>query len=188
LQEWLSIYTQVPIKTILQLLRIARKYKLNPLFGEITFEEIELGSWQAFISVDGWYQILNAQPTYQGIEFTNSIEVKEDVPIWMECTIYRSDRQYPITVREYFSELKTEHLVWQKLPRRMMRHRTLQQCIRMAFGIHAPEITKSAPVLSAPTKLESSLSRPRFLKNPQPENRIELVKAALKENKMVDAR
>lgn len=40
---------------------------------------------------------------------------KEDIPARMECLIYRSDQIQPITVREHFSELQTEHAVWQPL-------------------------------------------------------------------------
>ena len=35
--------------------------------------------------------------------------------------------------------MKTEHPSWKQMPRRMLRHRVIQQCARMAFGISAPE-------------------------------------------------
>jgi len=54
--------------------------------------------------------------------------------IWMECTIYRKDRSLPIMVREYFAEVKGEQAIWQKMPRRMLRHRVMQQCARLAMG------------------------------------------------------
>ena len=52
----------------------------------------------------------------------------------MECTIHRSDRVVPITVREYLAEVRGESDVWKKMPRRMLRHRALQQCARVAIG------------------------------------------------------
>lgn len=40
----------------------------------------------------------------------------------------------PITVREYFVEVRNSHEMWQKMPRRMLRHRALQQCVRLAIA------------------------------------------------------
>ena len=59
----------------------------------------------------------------------------DDIPTWIECAIYRSDRTLPMVVREYFVEVKQETQIWQKMPRRMLRHRALQQCARLSFGI-----------------------------------------------------
>jgi hypothetical protein len=39
----------------------------------------------------------------------------------------------------YLSEVRTDHAIWQQIPRRMLRHKTLQQCARLAFGIHGPQ-------------------------------------------------
>jgi len=58
-----------------------------------------------------------------------------DIPTWIECAIYRSDRTMPMVLREYFVEVKQETQIWQKMPRRMLRHRALQQCARLSFGI-----------------------------------------------------
>jgi hypothetical protein len=52
----------------------------------------------------------------------------------MECIIYRKDRSQPTAVREYFDEVKGEQAIWQKMPRRMLRHRVMQQCARLALG------------------------------------------------------
>jgi hypothetical protein len=57
----------------------------------------------------------------------------------MECTIYRNDRILPIVIKEYFEEVRTDHLSWQQIPRRMLRHRVIQQCARLALGIAACE-------------------------------------------------
>jgi hypothetical protein len=85
----------------------------------------------------------------------------------MGCAIYRTDRVKPIEVKEYFSEMKTEHAAWQQMPRRMLRHRAMQQCARLAFGITVPECkpsSNSAIALpgAAPSTVQS-LSGPRRL-------------------------
>ena len=58
----------------------------------------------------------------------------------MECTIHRSDRVIPTVIREYMAEVRHETEIWQKMPRRMLRHRVLQQCARIAIGIRAPAL------------------------------------------------
>ena len=188
LQEWMNTYSPVPTKTILQLIRLAIRYELNPLLGEIVFEEMNPENWQAFISIDGWHRILNGQPHFQGLTFDASAELIENVPLWMECTIYRSDRTHPITVREYYMELKTEHIAWQKLPRRMLRHRTLQQCMRLAFGIASPEHHLASSLSLAPPKPIQSWVVPTFTHKMDRNNRIDLVKSVLRQEAHRDAR
>lgn len=78
---------------------------------------------------------MHRQPTFQGITFDQSPESEKGIPIWMECAIYRSDLTHPIKVREYYEELKKDHPMWTQMPRRMMRHKTLQQCARLAYEI-----------------------------------------------------
>jgi hypothetical protein len=68
-------------------------------------------------------------------------ESNNQLPSWMECTIYRNDRILPIVVKEYLEEVMTNHPSWQQMPRRMLRHRVIQQCARLAFGISAQEST-----------------------------------------------
>jgi len=90
--------------------------------------------WQAYITVEGYSKILNSHPAFDGISFTESPEKMSGIPIWMECTIYRKDRSQPIVVGEYFAEVRGEQAIWQKMPRRMLRHRVMQQCARLAVG------------------------------------------------------
>ena len=73
------------------------------------------------------------------------------MPLWMECTIYRNDRILPVVVNEYLVEVKTDHISWKQMPKRMLRHRVIQQCARLAFGIGAPEsIVLQNPVMETP--------------------------------------
>jgi hypothetical protein len=130
--------TVVPKGVIKRALMTANRLKLNPLLGQINWELNIDGSYEIFIPIDGWISLIHRQPTFQGIRFHQSPETEHSIPIWMECTIYRSDLSHPVTVREYYAELKTEHQIWQQVPRRMLRHKTLQQCARLAFGITAP--------------------------------------------------
>ena len=137
-QAWITLQTGVPAKRILHALRTARQYALDPLQEEVLVTKYDK-DWQVSISVDGWMKIINEHPAFAGLTFTQSTEEKEGLPLWMECTIYRSDRTIPTTVREYMTEVRNESEAWQKMPRRMLRHRVLQQCARIAFGISLME-------------------------------------------------
>jgi hypothetical protein len=135
--------------------RIAKRFKLNPVLGHIAWELDATGDYEVYIPIDGWITLIHRQPTLQGITFSQSSDNENGIPIWMECMIYRSDLSYPITVREYYVELKTDHPMWQTMPRRMLRHKTLQQCTRLAFGISMPEIYQA--------KIQTNRSKSNFL-------------------------
>jgi hypothetical protein len=143
LTTWLSQYPQLGEATQESCLRLIAEYRLNPRADEIDLVQFEEGRWQVFITVNGWAKLINAHPAFCGIEFSEASELEEGVPLWMGCAIYRTDRIKPIEVKEYFSEMKTEHAAWQQMPRRMLRHRAMQQCARLAFGITVPECKPS---------------------------------------------
>ena len=123
----------------LSALRLITKHKLDPFADEISIQKHEDGHWQAFITIDGWSKLINSHPAFSGISFTESTELVSGIPTWMGCAIYRNDRVVPIEVKEYLCEIQTEHSVWRDMPRRMLRHRVIAQCARLAFGISVPE-------------------------------------------------
>lgn len=134
LQAWIDLQVMAPKQTLLALLRIAREHHLDPLKEEVTLALYDDSHWQVYITVEGYAKILNNHPAFDGIAFTQSDESKNGIPLWMECAIYRKDRSHPIVVREYFDEVKGDQAIWQKMPRRMLRHRVMQQCARLAFA------------------------------------------------------
>lgn len=138
LQLWLDQYLGITPYTQIQLLRLASKYQLDPLSDEVNLLETKEG-YLPFITIDGWAKLINQHPQYAGMSLRDSTELIDGIPIWMECTIYRNDRILPIVIKEYFEEVRTDHLSWQQMPRRMLRHRVIQQCARLAFGISTHE-------------------------------------------------
>ena len=134
LQAWIDLQVMAPKQTILALLRLARENGLDPLKEEVALALYEDTHWQAYITVLGYSKTLNRHPAFDGITFADSEEYRNGIPIWMECTIYRKDRAQPTKVREYFEEVKGEQVLWQKMPRRMLRHRVMQQCAKLAVG------------------------------------------------------
>ena len=137
LRAWIDLQNtnqkNPPTKSILHLLRTAKQYQLDPLQEEVLLTQYQ-DSWQISISVDGWIKLIHRHPTFVGVSFTQSPENEQGLPLWMECTIHRSDQTVPTTVREYLTEVRGENEIWRKMPRRMLRHRALQQCVRLAIA------------------------------------------------------
>ena len=133
LKAWIDLQIEVPAKTILTILRSMQNLHLDPLCDEIGFTQYDDGQWQVFITIEGCSKLLNQHPQFNGLVFTQADTFIDGVPEWMECSIYRKDRTVPTTVREYLTEVRGENPIWQKMPRRMLRHRALQQCVRLAI-------------------------------------------------------
>jgi RecT family len=134
LKAWVDLQIEVPAKTILTLLRMMQSLHLDPLSEEIGFTQYDDGHWQVFITIEGCSKLLNQHPQFNGLVFNQADTLVEGVPEWIECSIYRRDRIMPITVREYLKEVRGDNTIWQKMPRRMLRHRALQQCVRLAIA------------------------------------------------------
>jgi hypothetical protein len=138
LHLWLEQHQGITAYTKIQLLRLASKHLLDPLSDEIGVMETKEG-FLPFITIDGWAKLINQHPQYAGMSLREPLDSGNQLPQWMECTIYRNDRILPIVVKEYLEEVMTNHPSWQQMPRRMLRHRVIQQCARLAFGINASD-------------------------------------------------
>jgi len=139
LTAWLNQTPNTPEAVQHNALRLINKHSLDPFSDEISIQQYEDGHWQAFITIDGWSKLINSHPAFSGISFTESSELVGGLPTWMGCIIYRTDRVVPIEVKEYLCEIQTMHSIWKDMPRRMLRHRVIAQCARLAFGISVPE-------------------------------------------------
>lgn len=160
--EQTSMPFKVPNKTILHLLRTATKYQLDPLQEEVVLTQYD-NYWEVIISIDGWIKLMNAHPAFSGISFHASPEQTNGVPDWMECSITRSDRTLPITTREYLSEVRNDSDYWKRMPRRMLRHKAMQQCARIALGIGTPDFhnEKNHHEMQSPM-IENSISESKI--------------------------
>jgi hypothetical protein len=113
---------------MMALLVVAEQYKLNPWTKEI-YAFPDRNGIVPVVGVDGWARIINERPELDGIDFNEA----ED-GAWIECIIYRKDRAHPTKVKEWLAECKRGTQPWQSHPRRMLRHKALIQCARVAFG------------------------------------------------------
>ena len=123
------------------LLIVSNQYNLNPWTKEIYAFPDKKNGIIPVVGVDGWSRIINSHPQYDGMDFEVSEtmvqmpEAKSKAPEWVECRIYRKDRTHAIKVTEYMAECKRGNTKpWQSHPRRMLRHKAMIQCARLAFG------------------------------------------------------
>lgn len=134
---------------MLALLVVAEQYKLNPFTRELFAFPDKQNGIVPVVSVDGWTRIINENPMLDGIKFVYADEMKkmdddaQECPAWCEVHISRKDRAEPIIVREYLDEVyrpaykkdgRTFKGPWQTHTKRFMRHKTLIQGSRIAFG------------------------------------------------------
>lgn len=115
---------------------VAREHGLNPLTKEIHFMRDKRGNIQALVGIDGWVRKCNEHTQFDGVEFTDSLDADGRL-VSITAQIYRKDRSRPTSVTEYMAEcLQTREKAgpWQSHPSRMLRHRALIQCARVAFG------------------------------------------------------
>jgi len=89
------------------------------------------------VGVDGWSRIVNQHPQFDGMEFEESENLVGGVPSWIRCTIHRRDRRVAMSVKEYLCEAIRDTGAWQTHPRRMLRHKAMVQCARLAFELPA---------------------------------------------------
>jgi hypothetical protein len=183
-ENWYAQQETIPIKTMLTLLTHAKRYGLNPILGEIACDYSNELGWQVYIPIDGWVTLILREPNFQGMTFTQAEKEEQEVPIWMECTIYRSDRVVPMTVREYLSEVKTNHPAWQQIPRRMLRYKALQQSARLSFGISTPELNESKHCNHQTLDRDSITKQKVKSNNHSPQSSKELLKAKINQHKI----
>lgn len=121
--------TQTPASDaqLTALLVIANEYGLNPWTKEIYAYPDQYKGIVPVVGVDGWIRIINEHPEFDGMEFNAQ-------PDEVTCTIWRKDRTRPTVVTEYKAECERGTEPWKKMPRRMLRHKALIQCARVAFG------------------------------------------------------
>lgn len=138
-------------------LMVARRYDLDPLLKEIYAFPAKGGGIVPIVSIDGWINMVNSHPKFDGMEF--DFEERDGKLISCTCTIHRKDRNRPTKVTEFLSECRRNTDPW-KMEHRMLRHKSLIQCARYAFGFAGiydedeaekmKDITPSASNASAP--------------------------------------
>ena len=135
---------------IISFLLVASKYDLNPFTKEIYAFPDKRAGIVPIVSIDGFVTLSNRQESFDGYEMTWSDTIvtndgAKSCPEWCEIKVHRKDRAFPTIVREYLDEVyrpafkSKEGYVslgpWQTHTKRMLRHKTLIQGWRVAFGL-----------------------------------------------------
>lgn len=110
------------------LLVVANQYGLNPWTKEIYAFPDRQNGIVPVVGVDGWSRIINEHPQFDGMDFIQDDES-------CTCVMYRKDRSHPVKVTEFMEECRRDGVgPWKSHPRRMLRHKAMIQCARLAFG------------------------------------------------------
>ncbi len=119
---------QVSDAQMAALLLVANQYGLSPWTKEIYAFPDKNNGIVPVVGVDGWSRIINNHPQFDGMDFEQDAES-------CTCIIYRKDRSHPIKVTEFMAECRRANVgPWASHPRRMLRHKAMIQCARLAFG------------------------------------------------------
>lgn len=118
---------------LMTLVVVANEHKLNPLQKEIYAFPSKGGGIVPVISIDGWIKIMNQHPLMNGVSFTYQVD-DDKKAFSCACTIWVKGRENPVIITEFFSECKRNTEPWKTHPFRMLRHKALSQCVRVAFG------------------------------------------------------
>lgn len=155
------------------LLIVADQYGLNPFTKEI-FAFEDKGAIIPIVSVDGWVRIINENAQMDGIEFRYSEDMEtmpdgKPCPAWIDCIITRKDRKHPIIVREYLDETyqgKRNGYAgpWQSHTKRMLRHKALIQCGRVAFGFSGIYDEDEGDRIIQATEVKPNIEKPKTLR------------------------
>ena len=127
-----TVFKGASDEELLALVVVANTYGLNPLLKELYAFPAKGGGIVPVVSVDGWISMVNNHPQMDGLDFEDHRD-SEGHLIAITCVIHRKDRTRPIKVTEYLAECKRNTEPW-KMENRMLRHKALIQCARVAFG------------------------------------------------------
>lgn len=145
---------------LMMFLQVCHEYKLNPFIKEIYAFPSKGGGIVPMVPVDGWANIINRHPQYDGVEFVDDWYVDPTTQkrslVSTTCVIYRKDRSHPTRITEYMQECyQPSKDPWVKWPARMLRHKALIQCARIAFslsGIYDPDEAERIAESDEPVK------------------------------------
>lgn len=131
------------------LLIVADQYGLNPFLKEIQAYPDKSGGIVPFVGIDGWSRMINRHEHFNGVEFIGAGDLvtlpdARQCYEGLTCVIYRKDLDKPIAITEWLDECYKpagyrddgSKIVgpWQTHTKRMLRHKALIQCARIAFG------------------------------------------------------
>lgn len=113
-------------------LMVANEYKLSPFTREI-FAFPSNGGIVPVVSVDGWIKLINEKDDFDGFEFEEFHDADGKL-VSITCSIFRRGRSRPTSVNEKLAECVRNTAPWKQHETRMLRHKSIIQCGRVAYG------------------------------------------------------
>ena len=113
-------------------LMVAKEHDLNPMTEQIHAFPSK-GGVKAMIGVDGYIALANRHPQMDGMQTILNRDTDGKV-YSATCTIHRKDREHPTVIEEDLTECRRDTAPWKQHPNRMLRHKAIMQCVRVAFG------------------------------------------------------
>ena len=163
---------QVSDAQMAALLIVANQYGLSPWTKEIYAFPDKNNGIVPVVGVDGWARIINEHTQFDGMDFEQDAES-------CTCIIYRKDRSRPVKVTEFMDECKRGTGPWQSHPRRMLRHKAMIQCARLAFGYAGIyDQDEAERIVEKDITPTTQIGKQAAAGNVNSERRDELVKAA----------
>lgn len=119
---------------MLAFMTVCDHYGLEPFRGEIFAFRKKGGGIQPIVSIDGWSSIINRNPQFDGMSFDMELDGEGKINS-VTCTMHRKDRNHPTSITEFYRECNRPTEPWKQWPARMLRHKAMIQCARIAFGL-----------------------------------------------------
>lgn len=144
---------------------VANEFGLSPFLKEIYAFPAKGGGIVPVISVDGWTKLANQHPQMDGLEFEWEHDEKTGALISCTAIIYRKDRTRPVKVTEYLEECRRPTDPW-KMVHRMLRHKALIQCSRVAFGFSGAYDEDEGRDFADMQRADATVVEPKFRATP----------------------
>ena len=113
---------------------VCSELRLSPLKGEIYAFKGQNGQFRAMVGIDGWLTSINRQPQFDGLEIEMEDHPQTGKPRSCTVRLHHKQRKLPVVVTEFYDECRRDTKPWNQHPRRMLRHKTIAQAARIAFG------------------------------------------------------
>ena len=161
---------------MMTLVVVANEYGLNPLTKEIYAFPAKGGGIVPVVSIDGWIHLANSHPQMDGVDFEFAHDEGGKL-VSCTCIIHRKDRSRPVKVTEYLAECRRGTEPW-KMEHRMLRHKALIQCSRVAFGFSGIVDDEEAATLRDVTPppaavIPTTVEKPKKATRPAKEEPVE---------------
>lgn len=140
---------------------VCAELRLSPLRREVYAMKNRSGQFAAIVSIDGWLRLINENPQYDGMEIEFEDNPNTGKPYSCTVRMHHKKRSHPIVVTEFYDEVRRNTEPWTQHPRRMLRHRTIIQAARVAFGFAGvldPDETEGMETVPATPAATAALS------------------------------